>query len=69
MTKLKAIERYQDSELKRVVSVGEIITVKNPQRVKLLINAGKCEKMTEDTLPIEADGSLKPKRGRRKKND
>lgn len=52
MTKLKAIERYQDSELKRIILVGEIIEVKNPLRVQLLINAGKCEKVIDDTEPL-----------------
>jgi hypothetical protein len=66
MTKLKAIERYQDSELKRIILVGEIIEVKNPLRVQLLINAGKCEKVIDEAAALVGDEQPKPKRRKRK---
>lgn len=65
MTKLKAIERYQDSELKRIILVGEIIEVKNPLRVQLLINAGKCEQVIDEAAALVDDEQPKRHKKRR----
>lgn len=66
MTKLKAIERYQDSKLKRIILVGEIIEVKNHLRVQLLINAGKCEQVIDEAAALVDDEQPKVKRRKRK---
>lgn len=51
MIKLRIIESYHDSEVKRVLNVGEIIQTSNEGRAKMLIERGLVERITATAKP------------------
>lgn len=51
MIKLKVIESYHDSEVKRVLNVGEIIQTSNEARANMLIDRRLVERITATAKP------------------
>jgi len=60
MTKLKVIESYHDSEIRRVLAVGEIIQTPNQKRAEMLIERGLVEAVKQEQ-PTEQKQSKRRK--------
>jgi len=48
MIKLKVTESYHDSEVKRILNVGEIIQTSNEARAKMLTERGLVELVKQE---------------------